>query len=239
MLVASTIGFGAVAAELLELQVRIADCFDRKQFDLAHGRRGMNAVIASGCSNGVLAALTAIETVTFIDRSDQALVVNLARLLLQQWRGMGEDGAIDDNEAAIRRIAAEKLTDHGFLAPDLAVQQLSTAGRLETDGLVLLRIIAGLTQLITKTTAANIATEALTTLDIIGVDPNDAVRISAQVARNIIRAKLAPTIEIGPAVVTPIPSSKPSNAGPIIAIAATAVVSAGVLWYVFGHRRRR
>lgn len=239
MLIATVSGFGAVDAELAQLQTRVADCFSRKQDDLARGRRGLNAVIASGCSNGVLDSLRRIETVTFIDKEDQALLFSLARTLLQQWRNMGADGGVDDKEADIRRIAAQKLTDHGFLAPEVAIQQLSSVGRIETDALVLLRIVNGLAQLITKDTSANIATEATNTIGIIAADPNPGVKIAAQAALATIKQKLKPQIvlEIGPATVEVLPS-KASKLVPVIVIASTAAVSGVVLWAIFGRRRR-
>jgi hypothetical protein len=245
MLFAATTGLGAPAAELAQLQARVADCLSRKQEDLARGRRGLNAVIASGCSNGVFDALRKIETVTFIEKEDQALVFNVARTLLQQWRSMDADGGVDDKEADIRRIAAQKLTDHAFLNPLLAIQQLSAAGRLETDARVLGSIVIGLRELVSKDTVTkdvaltDVNADAINTLVIISRDPDLAVRTAAQVAINVIRSKLAPTfeLEIGPVTVTSLGPSKAAKVALVVTIVATAALTTGALW--MGLRRRR
>jgi hypothetical protein len=183
--------------------------------------------------NEPLSLLRNIEKVDFIDAVDNQLIFDIARTVMRQWRVMGMAGSVDDNEAEMRRIATQKLTEVGNLSPDVAILQMSSAAREETDGIVLLRLITGLTQLISKTTAPNIRTEAITSLQTLAVDQNLGVRLAAQNALQTLRAKLGPTIEIGPVTVTSV--KKPFPVMPVAVIAGTAAVATGVLWYMFGR----
>ena len=245
MLFATHSGFGAASTELIDLKDRVDRCIRLKNsngFTNDDGGASSNLFCTSTViGNEPLAVLRKIEKLSFLDDVDNQLMFDIARTLIRQWRAMGMAGGIDGNETEVRRIAAQKLLEVGALSPDVAILQLSGAAREEADGLVLLRIIEGLKQLISKTTATNIRTEALTSLGALA-DPlqaNAGVRIAAQTALKILDNKLGLTLEIGPAVVTPTQPAKkplPTFVVPLVAITGTAIVSAGVLWYIFGRR---
>jgi hypothetical protein len=184
--------------------------------------------------------LRKFEKADFIDAVDNQLMFDIARTVMRQWRVMGMAGGLSSTEAEMRRIAVQKLTEVGALSPDAAILQMSGAAREETDGIVLLRIITGLTKLIDTTTSANIRTEAVTSLQILASDQNLGVRLAAQTALQLLKNKLAPAIdlEIGPVTVLPVQLTEkplPGFVVPLVAITGTAIVAAGVLWYVFGR----
>lgn len=249
----STTGFGATPSpELVTLKKNVERCIRlRNSNSFTNDDQGAsNNLFCTSTALGTepLAELRKIEKLSFLEDIDNQLVFDVARTLIRQWRVMGMAGTIDRHEAEVRRIAAQKLTEVGALAPDVAVIQLSAAAREESDNDVLLRLINGLAQLISDTTAANIRTEAVTTLKILTQNPDPPVRKAAEVALQIVDKPLPPPTPTPPPTPSPVVSKPPAVTSakksssylvPIIATTATAVVAAGVLWFMFGRTSRR
>jgi hypothetical protein len=229
--------------ELVDLKDKVDRCIRlRASNSFTNDDQGAaNNLFCTGTvlGNEPLAALRKIEKLTFLEDVDNQLVFNIARTLVRQWRTMGMAGGVDSKEAEVRRIAAQKLGEPavGNLSPDTAIIQLSGASREEIDAQVQLAIIVSLAQLITKDTAPNIRTEAITSLKILAdsSQPNAGVRTAAVVALRILDPQI--TLEIGPATVTSLGKPRSKFLVPILVGTAIAATTAGVIWYVSRSRR--
>lgn len=233
-------GLGAIDMTLAALKQRVDQCIARMPFS---GRSDSDASIALSCQVDVTKGLADVAKQTYLDATDRAILFNIASNILVQWRNTDPSGGASSAEAATRTIAADKLAETaGSVSPTLAVQHLSSAGRIESDAVVLSHIINGLRDLlISQNVAPSVRSEALTTLRILADElgqPNTGVRISAQVALQLIAEKAGSGsgIEIGPVVVTTIPKTRSRQLlVPVVAMATTAAASAGALWFAFGR----
>jgi len=231
-------GLGAIDLTLAALKQHVDQCIARLPFS---GRSDSDASIGMSCQVDIKKGLEDVAKQTYLDATDRAILFNIASNILLQWRNTNSNGARSDTETVTRTIAADKLAETAdAVSPTLAVQHFSSAGRIETDAVVLSHIINGLRDLLTsKSVAPSVRSEALTTLRILADElgqPNPGVRISAQVALQLIAEKSGSQIEIGPVVVTTIPRSRSRQMlVPIAAMVTTAAVSAGALWFVFGR----
>ncbi len=234
MLFATFSGLGGADQELIDLKTAVDRCIQLKSSnsftDDDVGAGNNLSCTTTALATTPLPRLQAIEKLSFLDNEDNLAVFNIARTLLRQWRFMGMNGAVDRNEALVRQIAAQKLVEVGPLAADIAIAQLSAAAREETDANVLMIIVDGLVKLLTPTTASNIRTEAITSLKILTVASDAAVRTAATAALQNVTS----TTSIKPPVALTVVST-PSMFGPVATIAGTAVVAAGVLWFFFGR----
>lgn len=231
-------GLGAIDTTLAALKQRVDQCIARMPFS---GRSDSDASIALSCQVDITKGLADVAKQTYLDATDRAILFNIASNILVQWRNTDPSGGASSAETVTRTIAADKLTETASsVSPTLAVQHLSSAGRIESDAVVLSHIINGLRDLlIGQNVAPSVRSEALTTLKILADElgqPNMGVRISAQVALQLIAEKAGSEIEIGPVVVTTIPKTRARQLlVPVVAMATTAAVSAGALWFVFGR----
>jgi hypothetical protein len=239
---------GAAMPELVDLKKEIDYC--TKAFPLSSSSN-VDADIAANCQFKVdgtgssTEGLLQFEKVTLLAPEDNALLFDIARTLLSQWRNTNVGSTASSGEANTRRIAATKLgepTVFDAVSPTLAVQTLSSAGRVETNESVLLPIILGIAKILSsRDIPDSVRTEALTTLKILA-DPlsqrtaglTKTAQEALQVAQSFSPGK--PTIEVGPVVVLPVEKPASKFAIPIIVTVTTAIVAAGVLWAIFRRR---
>lgn len=251
MLAVQITGLGQTASpELTTLRDRVTTCLKQRArlaFTETDAGAGASITCAFLLNDDNIAGISfqSLDKLSFIENVDNLLLFGIARDVVGKWRGMGvPTGTPADNEAKIRRIAATKLTEVGTLSPDSAILTLSAASREEADCNVQLAIINGLAQLISDSTAANVRTEAITSLKVIKDDPTFAncpdVRKAAEVALQIVDK---PQLEIGPVTVTPLPPTLHEEIGTkarskwVVPLVVTGIVvaAAGTAWYV---RRR-
>lgn len=253
MLAVHVTGLGQTASpELTTLRDRVTTCL-KQRANLAFTETDAGAGASITCSAllddsfgtaGI--SFQQLDKLSFIENIDNQLLFGIARDVIGKWRGMGvPTGKPDRNETKIRRIAATKLAEVGTLAPDSAILTLSAASREEADCNVQLAIINGLAQLISDTTAANIRTEAITSLKVIKDDPTFAscpdVRKAAEVALQIVD-KPIPSPLPSPFPLPPPPTlheeigvkTRPKWVIPLVTLSVVAA-AAGTVWYV---RRR-
>jgi hypothetical protein len=225
---------------LAQLKKRVDSCIS--DLPLA-ASNDTTAGIAITCSTTLSEGMDAIEKLSFIDDADNAIVFNIARSLLTEWRNTDLGVKPSSTEERVRRIAAAKLGEDpvvNAVSATLAVQTLASAGRIESNPRVQLRIVVSLMNLLSeRDIPASVRAEAITTLKIYAdplIQKSPDVKKGAEVALQVVdKASFpdVPEITIGPATVTPVKSSK---LVPVLAIAGTAVAAAGVLWYVLWHR---
>ena len=239
-----TPGLGAVDSGLAALKKRVDNCI--KSFPNS-SNTDTGAGISVTCE-GVggdfgTESILPFEKLTFLNDEDNAVMFGIAQSIITQWRNTALGPKESTTEEKARRIAAAKLGEPAVfdsVSPTLAVQALSSAGRIETKPSVQLRIVVSLMTLLSeRDIPATVRTEAITTLRILagtripgGLPKSPDVEKAAEVALQIVDVHRGEPIvlDIGPATVTPVKSSK---LVPILAIAGTAVAAAGVLWYVF------
>lgn len=229
-------------SELVTLKTNVDRCIRLKNsnsFTNDDVGAGNNLFCTGTSGDDPLSLFRQVDAVSFLfEDIDKQLLFDVARTVMRQWRVMGMAGSLDRNEVEMRRLAAHKLTEVGALSPDAAILQMSGAAREETDNSVLLALIDGLAQLITPTTSDNIRTEAITTLKILAANPDPPVAKSAQVALEITDVAHGKPIDLDltPPPPPPVKKPLPGYVVPVVAIAGTAIVATGVLWYIFGHR---
>ncbi len=238
---ASALGsFGAALPELVALKNRVDQCV--RSFPIV-SQTDSGASQAATCEmfvggTGGEAGIRAFEKLTLLEDADNALLFNIAQTLITNWRNTDLGPKPSSTETNVRRIAAQKLGEASVfnaVSPTLAVQALSSAGRIESNDKVKLAIVQSLHVLLkNRDIPPSVRTEAITTLKLFA-DPfiqNDVFVLNA--ANDALKA-IAPKIDIGPITVTSIKTPSKFKI-PLIAAGITAVVAAGGLALFFRHQ---
>lgn len=232
--------FGAAMPELTALKSRVDQCVQSfpivSQTDSGASQAATCAMFVGGEAGQD--GIRAFEKLTLLEDVDNALLFNIAQTLITNWRNTDLGPKPSSSEVNVRRIAAQKLGEASVfdaVSPTLAVQALSSAGRIESDNKVKLAIVQSLHVLLKNRDIPNtVRTEAITTLKIFA-DPfiqNDVFVLNA--ATDALRA-VAPKIDIGPITVTPV-KTRSKWTIPLVAAGVTAVVAAGGLALFFRHQ---
>ena len=242
-------GFGAdTMSELTALKKRVDQCVRSFPItgsnDAAAGQAATCDMFVGGTSSQE--GIRAFEKLSFLERADNAIMFDIARTLLTNWRNTGMDAEVSSTEVNVRRIAAQKLGEDPVLEGgpvQQAVQTLSSTARIESSDIVKLAMIASLARLL-RTRAdfiePPVRTEALTTLKVLA-DPNNTVNsVEILNAANDALKSLAPRLEIGPVTITSVPKPPRSKFFvPLVAMGITAVAATGALVLFFRHQDAR
>jgi hypothetical protein len=247
LVVSHSAGFGTLSTlsdDLVTLKKNVDRCV--KAFPL--GSSNTEADISVTCDmqvGGVLSkddGIRPFEKLTLLEDADNQLMFEIARTILANWRLTNSGPAKSSSEDGVRRIAASKLGEPAVfdsVSPTLAVQSLSSAGRIESADEVKLKIAEGLgTILRTRDIPASVNTEAKTTLGILADPFTQSDPFVLNAARDALKALTPKPVPLPPVAVTPVPATPvPKQRSkwtiPIIASIATAAVAGGVLLYIF------
>jgi len=234
-------GFGAAMPELTTLKKRVDQCV--KSFPIVSATdsgasQALTCAMFVGGQNGE-EGIRAFEKVTLLEAVDNALLFNIAQTLITNWRNTDLGPAVSSTEVNVRRIAAQKLGEASVfdvVSPTLAVQALSSAGRVESNDKVKLAIVQSLHVLLkNRDIPPSVRTEAITTLKIFA-DPFTQNDVFVLNAANGALKDLAPKINIGPVTTTPVPSAVSKYKIPLIAAGITAAVATTGLVLFFRHQ---
>lgn len=238
-------GLGDPTSDLRDIKKRIDDCAKRFPIN-ASTNTGANIALNCGLFSDPTWPHNFVQYkgVTFSSDENNALLFNMAQTILTQWRNTVA-GEGDAKDAKLRRVAASKFREASIVtsvSPTLAVQILSSAGRIESDPETLNYIVDGLVKWLTEwNIGIPVRTEAITTLKIIanplaGRSPDS--RRAAEVALQIVDKPTGP----GPITLPPpqpVPKTRSRFLVPIIVTSLTALGAASALWYIFQRPSRR
>ena len=240
-----TPGLGAADADLVKLKREVDHCIKNFPNTSNTDAGAEESLRCESVGNDLgFTSILPFEKLTFLNDEDNTAMFGIAQSIITQWRNTALGPKESTTEEKVRRIAAAKLGEPAVfdsVSPTLAVQALSSAGRIEAKPSVQLRIVISLMTLLSdRDIPATVRTEAITTLRILagtripgGLPKSPDVEKAAEVALEVVDGphRGEPIVlDLGPATVTPVKSNK---LVPILAIAGTAVAAAGVLWYVF------
>lgn len=240
-------GLGAADSDLIRLRNVVVNCISALPFVVSDDGREVDARVLS-CKVDIGNGLQPFTNVSLVEPEDRALMFDISRRLLLEYRNTDVNSTVSDREVEFRRIAARQLVEHvdegGANNPSLALLTLSTVSRVEPDPTVLNTIIDGMRDVLVRfavSIPSAIRIEALNSLRRLETsNPNPGVRAKAKAERAVIDAALA-KIGITPSGTrndsgTPTstsPSTRSRFTIPLIVTAATAAVGAGVLWLIF------
>lgn len=240
MLVVSGLGtLGDLHDDLVSLKKRVDQCV--RAFPLSSSNA--DADMALTCDMQVGGAdgrsgLPQFEKLSFVEPIDNAIMLDVARTVLTNWRNTAVGSGVSSTEATARRIAAQKLGEEPILevpgSAVLAAQTLASAGRIEGNRDVKLAIIKSLGYLLRtrdeNVIPSSVRTEMITTLKIFA-DPNVQSDPFVLNAANDVLKNLF-TIEIGPITITPVEKPPSKYKIPLIAMGITAVLATGgLIWF--------